>query len=339
MLQLEPQPTSVTPSVVESMPASHLNGQEDFWLQLEEHVWSNMDELKITEPYLYINALPGKDMRGRFIDAFNHWLQVPAEPLAIISSIVAMLHTGSLLIDDIEDNSQLRRGQPVAHKIFGIAQAINCGNYVYFIAVQRAMALSAFQREGSDVLSVVISELINLHRGQGLDILWRDSLECPTEAQYIDMVNKKTGGLFRLAVKLMMACATTNADIDYIPLVNLFGVFFQIRDDLMNLDNTEYEKNKGFAEDLTEGKFSFPIIHGIYDQPESKLLINVLQQRPTTPTVKIHAINHLRHRTHSFEYSEAVLDRLETRIEQEIQKLGGNKGLLIILGLLSVRKG
>ncbi len=69
---------------------------------------------------------------------------------------------------------------------------------------------------------------------------------------------------------------------DYVPLVNLFGIYFQIRDDYMNLQSTQvrplillsssdwhltpvyqYTENKGFAEDLTEGKFSFPVIHGI----------------------------------------------------------------------------
>jgi len=201
------------------------------------------------------------------------------------------------------------------------------------------MALRAFQHEGNDVLDTVITELLNLHRGQGLDILWRDSLECPTEAEYIDMVNKKTGGLFRIAVKLMMACATKNIHIDYVPLVNLFGVFHQIRDDLMNLDNAEYHHNKGFAEDLTEGKFSFPVIHGISSRPESKLITNVLQHRPSTPTMKVHAIDHLRFRTGSFEYSELVLDTLETRMEQEIKALSGNNALLGILGVLSVKKG
>lgn len=50
---------------------------------------------------------------------------------------------------------------------------------------------------------------------------------------------------------------------DYVPLVNLISIFFQIRDDYMNLQSAEYEDNKGFAEDLTEGKFSFPVVHGV----------------------------------------------------------------------------
>jgi geranylgeranyl diphosphate synthase, type III len=55
-----------------------------------------------------------------------------------------------------------------------------------------------------------LDELINLHRGQGLDLYWRDSLTCPTEEEYVEMVGNKTGGLLRLAVKLMQACSPTD---------------------------------------------------------------------------------------------------------------------------------
>ncbi|THH07434.1 hypothetical protein EW146_g9317, partial [Bondarzewia mesenterica] len=131
---------------------------------------------------------------------------------------------------------------------------------------------------------------------------------------------------------------TSPVDVDYVPLFNLFGVFFQVRDDLMNLDNNEYEKNKGFAEDLTEGKFSFPVIHGVSSQQDNNILTSILQKRPTTPTLKLHAIDHLRHRTHSFEYTESILNTLETRIRCEIEALGGNDQLIVLVDMLSVRK-
>jgi hypothetical protein len=50
---------------------------------------------------------------------------------------------------------------------------------------------------------------------------------------------------------------------DYVPLVNLISIYFQIRDDYMNLQSSEYADNKGYCEDLTEGKFSFPVVHGV----------------------------------------------------------------------------
>lgn len=52
-----------------------------------------------------------------------------------------MLHNASLLIDDIQDNSKLRRGSPVAHSIYGVPLTINAANYVYFLAMEKALTL------------------------------------------------------------------------------------------------------------------------------------------------------------------------------------------------------
>lgn len=109
-------------------------------------------------------------------------------------------------VDDVEDSSLLRRGSPVAHRIFGTAQTINSANYVYFCALQELQKLG-----NSQALVIYAEELLNLHRGQGMDLFWRDTLTCPSEEDYLEMVNCKTGGLFRLAVKLMQvqSCSKT----------------------------------------------------------------------------------------------------------------------------------
>jgi geranylgeranyl diphosphate synthase, type III len=62
---------------------------------------------------------------------------------------------------------------------------------------------------------------------------------------------------------------------DYVPLVNLIGILFQIRDDYQNLQDTQYTHNKGLCEDITEGKFSFPIIHAILSRPDDRQLISI----------------------------------------------------------------
>ncbi|KAG6809728.1 hypothetical protein H0H92_014969 [Tricholoma furcatifolium] len=310
--------------------------------------WTPQNESSILEPYTYITSAPGKEFRTQLIEAFNLWLDVPPEKLKVISGVVNMLHSSSLLIDDIEDDSQLRRGQPVAHKIYGIPQTINTANYNLFAlspspspapspsSSSPPSASTPTPNESASLLRLVNEELLSLHRGQGLEILWRDSLSCPSEEEYIAMVNNKTGGLLRIGIKLMMACATRNRDVDYVPLVNLIGVYFQIRDDLMNLDSTEYTKNKGFAEDLTEGKFSFPVVHGIHADKSNRQILNVLQKRPTTPTLKTHTITYLRTHTRSFEYTRAVLRDYEGRIREELGRLGGNERLAGILDWLSV---
>lgn len=110
-----------------------------------------------------------------------------------------------LRVDDVEDNSLLRRGIPVAHSIFGTAQTINSANYVYFGALQELSKLG-----NPKAIQIYADELCNLHRGQGMDLFWRDTLTCPSEDDYLEMVGNKTGGLFRLAVQLMQAESSSN---------------------------------------------------------------------------------------------------------------------------------
>lgn len=57
-------------------------------------------------------------------------------------------------------------------------------------------------------LMVFTEELLNLHRGQGMELFWRDTLTCPSEADYFEMISNKTGGLYRLALKLMQVEGT-----------------------------------------------------------------------------------------------------------------------------------
>jgi len=148
------------------------------------------------------------------------------------------------------------------------------------------------------------------------------------------MVSNKTGGLFRLAIKLMMA--NSKSDVDYVPLVNLIGVYFQIRDDYMNLQSTEYTDNKGFAEDLTEGKFSFLVVHAVRADTSNRQILNVLSKRPATPTMKRYAVNYMDKHTDSFRYTEGVLEKLDKQARAEVVRLGGNPLLEAIIDALKV---
>ena len=262
--------------------------------------WSTEKERIIMGPYEYMFSHPGKDIRRQLIEAFDAVLHVPQDSLQIITKITGMLHTSSLLVDDVEDSSELRRGIPVAHSIFGTAQTINSANYVYFLALQELQNL----KNKDTAINVFVSELLNLHRGQGMDLFWRDTLTCPTEDDYLEMVQNKTGGLFRLAVKLMQAESYVSRDC--VPLVNLMGLIFQICDDYLNLSSSSYTQNKGLCEDLTEGKFSFPVIHSIRAAPENLQLINILKQKTRNEEVKRYAISYMEG-TGSFEYTRGVI--------------------------------
>ncbi|KAL7413424.1 GGDP synthase [Mrakia frigida] len=292
--------------------------------------WSQTSESILLEPFTYLLSNKGKEIRSLLIDAFNIWLDVPKEDLEVVRKVVEMLHTGSLLMDDVEDSSLLRRGSPVAHLIFGVPQTINTANYVYFLAYQELFKLrptvfqsnspaGALVAKDTELDRLVTEEMLSLHRGQGLELFWRDSLVCPTEEEYVRMVLGKTGGLFRMGIKLMMAKSASN--IDFVPLVNLISILFQIRDDYMNLQSSQYSKNKGFAEDLTEGKFSFPVVHSIHANPTSRLVINTLQKKTSSPALLSHCVSYLRDETHSFTYTRGVLKTLGEEVRKEVTRL------------------
>ncbi|KAI9269061.1 geranylgeranyl pyrophosphate synthase [Phascolomyces articulosus] len=290
---------------------------------------SSYDDNILLEPYQYLCDHPGKDIRAKLIAAFDAWLQVPSEKLEAITKVVQMLHTASLMIDDVQDDSDLRRAVPVAHHIFGIPQTINSANYVYFMALQEILKLKQ-----PNMVAIYTEELLNLHRGQGTELFWRDSLTCPTEEQYVDMVNNKTSGLLRLAVRLMQEASSSSVDYTY--LVNIIGIHFQVRDDYMNLQSDSYSKNKGFCEDLTEGKFSFPVIHAIRADPSNRQLLNIVSQKPTAVEVKQYALEIIK-RTGTFEYVKEFLKKKEEEARREIESLGGNSLLEKVMDSLSIK--
>jgi geranylgeranyl diphosphate synthase type 3 len=132
-------------------------------------------------------------------------------------------------IDDIQDNSKLRRGVPSAHEVYGVAQTINSANYVYFQAQQQLLDLPNWP----EAFKIFNEEMMNLHRGQGMELYWRDNLQPPTEGDYLQMISNKTGGLFRLILRLLQSVSTQEVDLSQ--LVDVIGLEFQILDDYKNL--------------------------------------------------------------------------------------------------------
>ncbi|XP_054718340.1 terpene synthase-like isoform X2 [Uloborus diversus] len=283
---------------------------------------SNFDEV-LLQPFNYIEQVPGKQIRTKLTKAFNYWLNIPMDKCNAIGEIVQMLHNASLLVDDIEDNSKLRRGIPVAHHIFGVASTINSANYVYFLGLERTLKLGH-----PKATEVFTEQLLELHRGQGMEIYWRDNFSCPTEHEYKEMVKRKTGGLFGLGVKLMQLFSDNKSDFSKI--IAVMGLYFQIRDDYANLQSKEYTENKSFCEDLTEGKFSFPIIHSIRSNLDDPRIMNIIRQRTTDVEIKKYALD-LMEKLGSFEYSRNVLKELDSQAREEIQRLGHNAFLIAVL--------
>lgn len=194
------------------------------------------------------------------------------------------------------------------------------------------MALSECHKLNSPrAMEVFVSEMLNLHHGQGYDIMWRDQCKCPTEDEYRSMVLNKTGGLFRLTVGLMQAFSDNKTD--YSKLLNALGLYFQIRDDFVNISSASYMASKSFCEDLTEGKFSFPIIHAIHACPNDSRLLSILRQRSEDENIKRHAVQWM-DQCGSITYTRDVLKELKNEVVGEIGRLGGNPVLVKLMAKL-----
>mmetsp|Transcript_11160 Transcript_11160/g.15940 ORF Transcript_11160/g.15940 Transcript_11160/m.15940 type:complete len:172 (-) Transcript_11160:26-541(-) len=150
------------------------------------------------------------------------------------------------------------------------------------------------------------------------------------------MVADKTGGLFRLAVGLIQAFASQHKDADFVPLVNNLAMYFQIRDDFINLADEEYMKSKSFCEDLTEGKFSFPIIHCVRQNQSDTRLLSILKQRTEDVDVKRYA-QKLMKESGSLTYTRQKCSSLKKEIIGQIQGFGGNPPLLKLIEMLDVQ--
>lgn len=125
---------------------------------------------------------------------------------------------------------------------------------------------------------------------------------------------------------------------DVIELADLLGVIFQIRDDYQNLQSGLYTKNKGFCEDLTEGKFSFLIIHSIHSNPNNHHLLNILRQRSEDDSVKKYAVEYI-DSTGTFQYCRerlaSLLEEADHMVKELESQVGHSKGIYEILRFLS----
>eukprot|EP01083_Nonionella_stella_P038437 104569_1 len=272
----------------------------------------------VKEPFDYLFAEKGKGMRAMLMDAYQLWYKIPEDTLNRLKEVIEILHTASLLVDDIEDGSLYRRGKPVAHTIYGVPSTINSSTYMLFDAIDKVRGL-----KNESATACFLEEIKRLHQGQGMDIFWRDRNQCPSETDYIQMVLNKTAAMFRLASSLLKSFSSES--IDLTNLSNLFGIFFQIRDDVVSLTDDEYMKKSkvSFCEDVGEGKFSFCIIHSIRSNPDSHQLLNILKMRTPDNAIRKQAVDYMES-TGSFEYSKKVLRSTKEEILDELSSLGGN---------------
>ena len=225
----------------------------------------------------------GKSWRGTFClltaKAFGGSVE-QAAPLAISCEFI---HNGSLIIDDVEDKSEVRRGKPAVHVLYGTELAINAGCYLYFIAQMAMMETTLPVEVKARLPGLYLKELLALHLGQCSDIQWNQIPNfMPTKEQYFQMVGSKTAAMVRLPVRLGAEVAGCSPEIisKLMLLCENLGIAFQIRDDTLNLESKSYAANRKYlGEDITEGKKTLITIYACQKSPKAQRLLEILSMK------------------------------------------------------------
>lgn len=185
-----------------------------------------------------------------------------------LTPLIEFVHNASLIHDDIEDNSDMRRGKPAAHIVYGTDVALNSGTWLYFAASQCISDINASVELKNHLYETYLTELRRLHLGQAMDIEWHRQKDfIPSSDEYFAMTQLKTGTLASLAAKIGILAG--GGSYEEASLIGSYaakiGIGFQILDDIINL--TTGNKGKKRGDDIVEGKKSLPLILHLQNKP------------------------------------------------------------------------
>ncbi|MBR9679432.1 MAG: polyprenyl synthetase family protein [Candidatus Altiarchaeota archaeon] len=222
-----------------------------------------------------------------------------------LGASIELLHTFTLIHDDIEDSSELRRGTKCLHKLHGIPLAINAGDAVFAKAFELA---SEYGPAISKRFGQTTSEIVE---GQELDIIWAENNIWPTEKQYLFMTEKKTGALMGAALSLGGLAINEKHNPNLEKFGRSLGVAFQIQDDLLNLVGTSATL-KDIGNDITEAKRSLMVINALEFADNSEKLKSILKKRTKDKKEISEAINIMKS-AGALDYSERLAKDLVTQ--------------------------
>jgi len=220
------------------------------------HQWSKA----LYEPLRDFLSRPGKAMRSELVLLTYRVAGGKGTPPAELPLFVEALHAGSLVIDDVEDDSEERRGLPALHRIHGVPAALNGGGWLYFWAFELLERVPMPEHARASANRMVTRALRECHYGQALDLSTRlRELEQHEVLGTVQAISElKTGGLVALATGL--GALLGGADAELVDEATRFGrevgVGLQMLDDLSSVTN-DRRKQKGH-EDLSQEKPTWP---------------------------------------------------------------------------------
>jgi geranylgeranyl pyrophosphate synthase len=183
---------------------------------------------------------------------------------------IELFHNFTLIHDDIEDSSPMRRGRPTVHTQYGVPIAINSGDALYSI-VWSSLVRKA-DPQGLKGGGIIMTEAFRrVAEGQGIELNWyRENRFDVSEGEYLRMAGGKTAALIGASCELGAYSAGAGKDEQAAlrEFGEKIGLAFQIKDDVLNLTADPAKYKKKIGEDIDEGKRSLITIHLIANAPE-----------------------------------------------------------------------
>jgi octaprenyl-diphosphate synthase len=173
-----------------------------------------------------------------------------------LAAVVELIHTATLLHDDVVDESGLRRGRPTANAAFGNAASVLVGDFLYSRAFQMMVRLDRMR-----VLDVLSDATNVIAEGEVLQLLNCRNPDVD-EARYLDVIRRKTAKLFEASMRLgaILAGADSGLENALASYGMYLGTAFQLIDDVLDYSGDAALIGKNIGDDLAEGKATLPLI-------------------------------------------------------------------------------
>ncbi|MEM0026364.1 MAG: polyprenyl synthetase family protein [Ignisphaera sp.] len=244
--------------------------------KVEDFIYSTLKGYpqKLYEASLHYIRAGGKRLRPLVV-VLSSRISGGSEEIAIPgAAAVEVLHTFTLVHDDIIDKDEFRRGVPTVHKLWGVEMGIIAGDLLFAYAYRcllKALEYSVPSERVAKALGALTEAAITVAEGQALDMLLPEMDNADIE-DYIDMVSKKTAALFAYSAKIggILAGAEERLVSNLFNAMMNAGIAFQIRDDILGLVGDEKTLGKPVYSDLREGKRTILVIYSLKNLDEGK---------------------------------------------------------------------
>jgi octaprenyl-diphosphate synthase len=253
-----------------------------------EEILSDSNPL-VAEYVAEVSSSRGKMIRPQLLLAFAELFGSANHDTAVnCAACCELLHTASLIHDDVIDEADLRRGQPTLNSSYGNQVAVIVGDYILTLIMKAINSEKDFHLTG-----MLLDTSQELGLGVLAELMNCGNLELTVE-KYHEVIYLKTAGLFKLccAMGAYIGGATPEQVARTGEYGKLLGMAFQIVDDLLDITVEEGKSGKPSFNDLREGRITLPVIHAITEQPtETRQLIAQFEENDTRmlrETVKSH---------------------------------------------------